>query len=476
MIQRNATWILAVSITLAGLYGCPCPPTATGPTADFSATPSHGVAPLTVQFADLSMPDGAAITEWYWNFGDGNTGTGANPTHAYEWPGAFTVSLRVVAADGSAVAVKPYGVSVQHPMVPPTAGFEAAPMTGSAPLTVAFTDVSVPGSTPITAWDWDFGDGQISMDRHPLHRYEAEGVYTVSLTISSISGSHTSTRTDLIAVSPAPVAVTIDDPALEAALRAALGVPAGALFDTVLAGLESLDASGLGVGNLGGLEYCTGLQTLDLSGNGIVILTPLTSLGALVWLDLSDNLIQDIAALTQNPGLDAGDVLWLNENPLSPDALCEDVPLLTGRGLTVGHDHACGDVGDPDSDLRLTRSFPMGDVYTPGETVDVAITFEYLGNAQVLALGLKEWIPPGWAFVELVEGAKPASSHQPLGEQTLEFIWIEVPVFPATFTYRLGVPQDATGNIEFEGVGFYREHGPELPTNAAESVLTEAGP
>ena len=41
----------------------------------------------------------------------------------------------------------------------PTAAFTADETTGLGALTVWFTDTSVPGTSDITAWEWDFGDG-----------------------------------------------------------------------------------------------------------------------------------------------------------------------------------------------------------------------------------------------------------------------------------------------------------------------------
>ena len=49
--------------------------------------------------------------------------------------------------------------------------------SGSAPLTVQFTDTS--DGTP-TVWVWDFGDGFQSTDQNPIHTYTATGPYTVS--------------------------------------------------------------------------------------------------------------------------------------------------------------------------------------------------------------------------------------------------------------------------------------------------------
>ncbi len=57
-----------------------------------------GAAPLTVNFTSSLV--GTAQT-YLWTFGDGNTSVEAAPQHEYAAPGTYTVSLKVVAADGS---------------------------------------------------------------------------------------------------------------------------------------------------------------------------------------------------------------------------------------------------------------------------------------------------------------------------------------------------------------------------------------
>ena len=85
-----------------------------------------------------------------------------------------------------------------------TAAFTATPTSGTAPLTVQFTDAST-GSP--TSWSWSFGDGTTSTMPSPSHTYQANGAYTVSLTVRNAAGqSKTETKTNLITVgsSPAP--------------------------------------------------------------------------------------------------------------------------------------------------------------------------------------------------------------------------------------------------------------------------------
>jgi len=58
--------------------------------AQFTATPTGGTAPLIVQFTDLST---GGPTSWLWTFGDGNTSTAQNPQHTYTTAGTHTVTL-----------------------------------------------------------------------------------------------------------------------------------------------------------------------------------------------------------------------------------------------------------------------------------------------------------------------------------------------------------------------------------------------
>ncbi|MDI6720443.1 MAG: DUF2341 domain-containing protein [Methanomicrobiales archaeon] len=64
--------------------------TAAPPVTAFTATPLAGLAPLTVQFTDLSI---GGPTSWLWTFGDGNTSTAQNPQHTYTTAGTHTVTL-----------------------------------------------------------------------------------------------------------------------------------------------------------------------------------------------------------------------------------------------------------------------------------------------------------------------------------------------------------------------------------------------
>ena len=167
------------------------------PEPDFSAsTPTSGIAPLTVDFRDLSTP---AVTSWSWSFGDGGTSTAQNPQYTYNSSGTFTVSLTVGSPNGSATATRPDYVVVGPQL--PLALFEGLPRTGEVPLTVAFSDLSL---GPVTSWSWDFGDGTTSTLQNPTHVYPSVGTYTVTLSVDGTLGTDTRIRPDYIVTKPGP--------------------------------------------------------------------------------------------------------------------------------------------------------------------------------------------------------------------------------------------------------------------------------
>lgn len=77
------------------------------------------------------------------------------------------------------------------------ADFAASPTVGLAPLTVVFTNTS---TGDYTASGWNFGDSMTSTLGNPSHTYATVGVYTVTLTVSTVRLSNTLTRTNYITV------------------------------------------------------------------------------------------------------------------------------------------------------------------------------------------------------------------------------------------------------------------------------------
>ncbi len=79
--------------------------------------------------------------------------------------------------------------------------FDADRTYGNKPLTVRFTDKSYNASS----WLWDFGDGVTSSEKNPVHTYEKEGRYTVSLTTNG-DDKGKAVKNDYIRVAEGPTA------------------------------------------------------------------------------------------------------------------------------------------------------------------------------------------------------------------------------------------------------------------------------
>lgn len=72
------------------------------PVASFTTnvSPPRGPAPLTIAFSDTSSAPGSALTQWEWDFGDGNFSNLQNPMHTFSDPGSYTVQLTVRNTEG----------------------------------------------------------------------------------------------------------------------------------------------------------------------------------------------------------------------------------------------------------------------------------------------------------------------------------------------------------------------------------------
>jgi PKD repeat protein len=153
------------------------------PNADFTYTTDE----LTVDFTDTSTDVDGTITSWSWNFGDGGTSTQQNPSHTYAADDTYTVSLTVIDNGGLSDSTSK-NVTVSSGgggNTPPTADFT---FTADG-LTVIFTDQSSDSDGTITAWSWDFDDGDISTALNVGHTFTAAGTYAVTLTVTDNDGA-----------------------------------------------------------------------------------------------------------------------------------------------------------------------------------------------------------------------------------------------------------------------------------------------
>jgi gliding motility-associated-like protein len=153
-----------------------------------------------IQFNDLSTTDDV-IVDWDWDFGDGTGSSAENPTHTYATEGTYTITLIVTTELGCTDTI-----TLELDMVGSSIAvdFIADITEGCEPLTVQFDNTGESG----VSCEWDFGDGSFASSCGSVtHTYLTDGVYDVSLTVTSASGCFgTLVRNSYINVYPVPVA------------------------------------------------------------------------------------------------------------------------------------------------------------------------------------------------------------------------------------------------------------------------------
>ncbi|SMD32475.1 PKD repeat-containing protein [Reichenbachiella faecimaris] len=144
------------------------------PSASFSSEQSDAHY-LSYTFTNASVN----ASSYAWDFGDGNTSTEESPSHAYAEADVYTVTLIATSEDGLTAE---YSSEIEiH--APVTAAFTYE-VDDADYKTYAFIDASEDAVSLL----WEFGDGFQYTGMDPSHTYAEDGVYTVTLTATSVTG------------------------------------------------------------------------------------------------------------------------------------------------------------------------------------------------------------------------------------------------------------------------------------------------
>lgn len=139
------------------------------------------------------------IISWDWDFGDPASGllnhsTLQNPVHTFMTPGYYDVSLIVLDINGCSDTVT-HAINVFEL---PSCDFTTNPSDTSCVGTMI--TFSGTGTTAITNWDWDFGDGNTASGQIVNHTYVAPGAYVTSLIVTNTNGCSDTMMKNVIVV------------------------------------------------------------------------------------------------------------------------------------------------------------------------------------------------------------------------------------------------------------------------------------
>jgi large repetitive protein len=159
--------VLLMALVAIALSGCF---QASGPLARFTTTPKFDYPPYEPTFdgSASSSPDGA-IVSYDWDFGDGETDTGAVVSHVYEDKGVYEVTLVVTDSNGQTGARIEVVEALNRA---PSARFTFSPFWVYAQMEARFdASESSDEDGEIAQYLWDFGDGTTDEGRVVDHAF-----------------------------------------------------------------------------------------------------------------------------------------------------------------------------------------------------------------------------------------------------------------------------------------------------------------
>jgi PKD repeat protein len=143
---------------------------------------------VTFDAAGTVDPDGDRL-RYVWNFGDGTADVeGSSVNHVYRHSGKFNLNLLVddqTNVSNGRVQINK-AVMINEPPYP-DAGVDRLVSPGDRVVFDAAGTVDRDGK--VTSFQWDLGDGSRKNGKRVIHRYQASGVYKVTLTVTDDSGT-----------------------------------------------------------------------------------------------------------------------------------------------------------------------------------------------------------------------------------------------------------------------------------------------
>ncbi len=158
----------------------------------------EGCAPQILSFGCNVTGAGSEVT-YSWSSGNGDVSLLAEPTFSYLTPGHYIISVNV--ESNGQTATDSQEIVIYNG---PTAQFNDSTIIGCVPFQYRFTNLSSPGDTAITRWEWFFGDGTTHVGPNRLHTYTTPGIFTVTLEITDANGCHDMMHSQMLTLSKGP--------------------------------------------------------------------------------------------------------------------------------------------------------------------------------------------------------------------------------------------------------------------------------
>gem|GEM_PF-2374784 len=170
------------------------------PTVAIDASPSSGVAPLTVNFT-AAIAGGCPPFQIEWEFADGLEVEGSTVTHVFQSAGQYPVQARVRDTNGVDTEAV-VNITVLGGAGPLTVSIAAAPASGPSPLeTTLWANVTGGNATGPFTTSWTFGDGGSGSGSPIAHWYATAGTFVASASVQDPAGE-TGTGSASLVVGP----------------------------------------------------------------------------------------------------------------------------------------------------------------------------------------------------------------------------------------------------------------------------------
>lgn len=450
----------------------------------FTASPTAGDAPLTVQFTDTTQWSPGKILAWQWDFGDGATSTQQNPAHTYAYANnAYDVHLTTITQWGeSNVTNRPaYIVTGTVAEGDYSVDFTGTPTTGESPLVVTFNATVSPAETNITSWKWSFGDGTEGFGQtvsHTYNTYASNAVFDVTLTaFASGSGTaNTTTKAGYITVNGSGGSGGGTASLSTVKVRFVVLDYVGQRFDNVTVTATPLESTG----PWGWLEDLLGIPgEVDVENE---VLTGTTGTDGAIVFTMVESVKYRVDITDASQGISTSITIYPKEDEIPVYIWPATTPPL---GTTVTYDLTAAALDDENTRLRLTYRDGLANttsvtfyvttengtlIHSETETGDANVTISYdMENVpgEVFIFGFEarhgtygtitqdqfirfesnrprvdfaDWIPLwvyNWAAIGIIVCIAAI-----FGFQTLKFGVVLVPVFGLLFSYMgwLGTP------------------------------------